>query len=110
MNMVGLEAATEAQTGRPADAWIAAGLGMAIEADPGARWSVSCELRHRGGLTRLAFAGAGPVDRDLPGTAGDCRVTLIAGDGLTLVLTDARGNRSRTTVRGAGSVVRLRAG
>ena len=86
------------------------GLGMAIEADPQARWSVSWELRRPDGLRRLAFAGAGSVDRDLPGSGGDCRVTLVAGDGLTLTLTDAHGIRSRTSVRGAGSVVRLRAG
>lgn len=88
----------------------AAGLAMAIEAEPQARWAVSCELHRRDGLTRIAFAGAGSVDRELPGAGGDCRVTLVAGNGLTLVLTDASGNRSRRTVRGAGSVVRLRAG
>ncbi len=86
------------------------GLGMAIDADPQARWSVSWELRRRDGLRRLAFAGAGSVDRSLPGLGGDCRVTLIAGDALTLTVTDASGIRSRTSVKGAGSVVRLRAG
>ena len=88
----------------------AAGLGMAIEAGPEARWSVSCELQCRNGLTRLAFAGIGSCHRRLPGVGGDCRVTLVAGDGLTLVVTDARGNRWHQTVRGAGSMVRLRAG
>ncbi len=86
------------------------GLGMAIEADPQARWSVSWELRRPDGLRRLAFAGVGSLDRSLPGLGGDCRVTLLAGDALTLTVSDASGIRSRTSVKGAGSVVRLRAG
>ena len=85
-------------------------LGMAIEADPQARWSVSCELRRADGLRRLAFAGNGSVDRSLPGLGGDCMVTLVAGERLTLTVRDANGVRAHTSVQGAGSVVRIRAG
>ena len=87
----------------------ACGLGMAIEADPKAKWSVSCELRQASGLRRLAFAGTGSVDQPLPGLGGDCRVTLVAGEELVLTLTDAAGVRTRTSLKGAGSAVRLRA-
>jgi hypothetical protein len=58
----------------------------------------------------MTFAGAGCADRVLPGIGGDCRVTLVAGEELTLTLTDVHGGRSRTSLRGAGSVARLRAG
>jgi hypothetical protein len=89
---------------------LAAGLVLAIQAEPTARWSVSCEVLLPTGRDLIEFVGSGPTSRPLPGDSVECVVELVAGGQLGVAMVDAQGNRSQSRVTGAGSTVRLRRG
>jgi hypothetical protein len=89
---------------------LAAGLALAIEADPSARWSIACSVTE-GGVTReLRRDGSGRLGLEVAAERMDCSAVLLAGDRMSLTVTDGRGNRSRSSVSGAGSTARLRVG
>ena len=97
---------------RPArhSAMVAAGLILGIEADPAARWSLRCSLTE-GGLTReLRQDGSGSLQLPLAADRADCTAILLTGAGMSLTVRDERGNRSRSSLSGAGSKARLRVG
>lgn len=79
-----------------------------IQAPDTVAYDVACTIDSGGEVSRLDLSGTGPLLRKISGSAVRCSVMQTEGDdGLALLLSSDRGNRTRSATRGIGSRINI---
>ncbi|NBC32928.1 MAG: hypothetical protein GVY13_09665 [Alphaproteobacteria bacterium] len=79
-----------------------------IQASDRVAYDVACTVNTGTEVTRMDFSGSGSLQRKFVGTAIRCSLVQTAGrDGLALVLSNDRGNRTRSATHGVGSRINI---